>query len=168
MNSNMHLSPEIGQRRAKAGGEYGANGDWYEGGKFIATKDSTVKSAPVARRELTPEEMAEQAARKAREDAEQARHQAWIAPRLERFASLVARLTARPWNSQFTEQEWPEFVKLGHGGFLANMGLELARFGRLSPRQALPVVEIVHGRRTKKNAETFDALLADLTEEAPE
>lgn len=27
------------QRRAKAGGEKGANGAWYEGGKFIATTD---------------------------------------------------------------------------------------------------------------------------------
>lgn len=27
------------QRRAKAGGEYGANGEWYEGGKFIANTD---------------------------------------------------------------------------------------------------------------------------------
>ena len=25
------------QKRAKVGGEYGANGDWYEGGKFIST-----------------------------------------------------------------------------------------------------------------------------------
>ena len=28
-----------GQKRAKIGGEFGANGEWYEGGKFIATKD---------------------------------------------------------------------------------------------------------------------------------
>lgn len=28
-----------GQQRAKAGGEHGANGEWYEGGKFIATTD---------------------------------------------------------------------------------------------------------------------------------
>lgn len=27
------------QKRAKSGGEYGANGEWYEGGKFIATAD---------------------------------------------------------------------------------------------------------------------------------
>ena len=35
-----------GQRRAKAGGEFGANGEWYEGGKFIATTDH-VKLPPV-------------------------------------------------------------------------------------------------------------------------
>jgi len=38
-------SPEAGpfagsaQKRAKVGGEFGANGEWYEGGKFIATTD---------------------------------------------------------------------------------------------------------------------------------
>lgn len=30
---------EINQLRAKAGGEYGPNGEWYEGGKFIATTE---------------------------------------------------------------------------------------------------------------------------------
>jgi hypothetical protein len=30
---------DTGQRRAKAGGEFGANGEWYEGGKFIANTD---------------------------------------------------------------------------------------------------------------------------------
>jgi len=38
-----HIKPRVekaeGQRRAKAGGEFGANGEWYEGGKFIATTD---------------------------------------------------------------------------------------------------------------------------------
>ena len=34
-----------GQRRAAPGGEVGANGEWYEGGKFIATKDNP-KTAP--------------------------------------------------------------------------------------------------------------------------
>lgn len=29
--------------RAKAGGELGANGEWYEGGKFIATTDHAKK-----------------------------------------------------------------------------------------------------------------------------
>ena len=33
------------QRRAKAGGEEGANGDWYEGGKFIATTDHEKRAA---------------------------------------------------------------------------------------------------------------------------
>jgi hypothetical protein len=33
----------VPQRRAKPGGERGANGEWYEGGKFIATSERTVK-----------------------------------------------------------------------------------------------------------------------------
>ncbi|MBC8641679.1 hypothetical protein IAG25_33170 [Caballeronia sp. EK] len=32
------------QRRAKPGGETGANGEWYEGGKFIATQDNPKRS----------------------------------------------------------------------------------------------------------------------------
>lgn len=165
---NLTDSAEIGQRRAKAGGEFGANGEWYEGGKFIATKDDTVKSAPPARRELSPEEIAEREARKAREDAAAARFQNWVAPRHVRFAPLVAQLTAYRFDSGFTKEQWPEFLKLGHGGFIANMGLALAQCGSLTYRQAEPVVKFLHGRRTKKNAEAFDALLTDLTEEFPE
>ena len=33
----------MAQRRAKQGGELGANGEWYEGGKFIATTDHAKK-----------------------------------------------------------------------------------------------------------------------------
>jgi hypothetical protein len=33
------------QRRAKSGGETGANGEWYEGGKFIATRDKPKRAA---------------------------------------------------------------------------------------------------------------------------
>jgi hypothetical protein len=32
------------QRRAGPGGETGANGEWYEGGKFIATQDNPKRS----------------------------------------------------------------------------------------------------------------------------
>lgn len=35
------------QKRARKGGEYGANGEWYEGGKFIATSERTKKRKPV-------------------------------------------------------------------------------------------------------------------------
>lgn len=33
----------IEQKRARAGGERGANGEWYEGGKFIATTEAAKK-----------------------------------------------------------------------------------------------------------------------------
>lgn len=38
------------QRRAKAGGEIGANGEFYEGGKFIATKEDRIKRSPEPRK----------------------------------------------------------------------------------------------------------------------
>lgn len=37
------------QKRAKAGGEIGANGEFYDGGKFIATKDNA-KKAPAPKK----------------------------------------------------------------------------------------------------------------------
>jgi len=39
---NEHLGTETpchSQKRARSGGEYGPNGEWYNGGAFIATKD---------------------------------------------------------------------------------------------------------------------------------
>lgn len=44
--------------RAKAGGEFGANGEWYEGGKFINTvpenakRQGSVKIKPAGKREI--------------------------------------------------------------------------------------------------------------------
>ena len=62
------MNSEFIQKRAKAGGEIGANGEFYEGDKFIATMDTTIKTAP-ARYVFTPEKEAAYAARK-RIDAE--------------------------------------------------------------------------------------------------
>ena len=46
------------QRRAKHGGEYGVNGEWYEGGKWIANTDhpkgNKKKSKPTGRQEIAP------------------------------------------------------------------------------------------------------------------
>ena len=47
------------QKRAKVGGEYGANGEWYEGGKFINTVPENKKregSAPkgTGKQEIAP------------------------------------------------------------------------------------------------------------------
>ena len=36
--------------RAKKGGELGANGEWYEGGKFIATTERPKGTAPTIKR----------------------------------------------------------------------------------------------------------------------
>ena len=37
------------QSRAKTGGEFGANGEWYDGGKFIATTDHAKKAKGAVR-----------------------------------------------------------------------------------------------------------------------
>ena len=45
------------QARAKVGGEIGANGEWYEGGKFIATTDHSKaqpKKAKPRKAEIRP------------------------------------------------------------------------------------------------------------------
>lgn len=39
----------MAQARAKVGGEIGANGEFYEGGKFIATADNAKKHKPTYR-----------------------------------------------------------------------------------------------------------------------
>jgi hypothetical protein len=48
----------MAQPRAKQGGEIGANGDWYEGGKFIATTDHAKnrkrKKISTGRQEVAP------------------------------------------------------------------------------------------------------------------
>jgi len=46
-------------KRAKAGGELGANGEWYEGGKFINTvpenhKKHVITSCKVSKQEIAP------------------------------------------------------------------------------------------------------------------
>ena len=47
----------MSQKRAKPGGEFGANGEWYEGGTFISTTDKpkgTVKPYKPRRIEIAP------------------------------------------------------------------------------------------------------------------
>jgi hypothetical protein len=46
------------QKRAQAGGQTGANGEWYEGGKFIATtehpKGKAHKAQPIRKEQYEP------------------------------------------------------------------------------------------------------------------
>ena len=45
------------QRRAKVGGEYGVNGEWYEGGKWIANTEHAKKLGsrkPTGKQEIAP------------------------------------------------------------------------------------------------------------------
>jgi len=49
-NTNTHS-------RAKAGGEFGANGEWYEGGKFINTVADNAKGSKEAKKATRKQEV---------------------------------------------------------------------------------------------------------------
>ena len=145
------------QRRAKAGGEYGANGEWYEGGKFIATQEDTIKSAPM-RHEITPEELARRAAAQAEQSAAVARLNAWLSARAEQFASVLAILEACPSDQWGSPISFPE-------SFHQSLGRQLRASSSVSPKQAQFIAKAVYGRQNKRNAEQYDALLSSLVEE---
>ena len=149
-----------GQRRAAAGGERGANGEWYEGGKFIATKDRT-KSAPV-KREYSAEETAAYLARKAERADFKANHGAWLAARRGEFANLITEMTT---NHGFSHEPsvWKQLVEGYAAGFYPSLGWTLHQTGYLSERQAEYACKFVFNRRNKKNAAEFDALWDSLT-----
>jgi hypothetical protein len=48
--SDKREETTMGQKRAKIGGEVGANGEFYEGGKFIATTDHSKRHGSVKRK----------------------------------------------------------------------------------------------------------------------
>lgn len=154
---------DIGQRRARAGGELGANGEWYEGGKFIATQEDRPKTAPATRWEPTLEQAAERAARDAKAAEYATRFAAWKSERLVRFADVLAVLLSKPY--EVTPERWAWLVENGHGGFLADLGHSLQVGGNLSHRQAHYAVKAMMGRETKKNGGAWWALHSALTEE---
>lgn len=145
------------QRRAKAGGEIGANGEWYEGGKFIATQEDTIKTA-LMRHEITPEELARRAAAQAEHDATVARLNAWIAARAEQFAPVLAVLEAR------LNDQWGNPVVIPET-FHQSLGRQLRASGSVSPEQAQYVAKAVYGRQNKHNSEQYDVFLTALVEE---
>lgn len=151
---------EMTQRRAKAGGEFGANGDWYEGGKFIATEEDTIKRAPM-RHEVTSEEAARRAARDEENRIIAARVQAWLTERRARFADVIANLTA---NTGHDPKWWAELLKNNQAGFHASLGVQLRDEGRLSERQAQFVAKAIFRRCNRTNAEAWDVLVSGLTE----
>lgn len=149
------MSEQLGQRRAKAGGEVGANGDWYEGGKFIATQEDTIKSAPPARYEPTAAELAERAERKIKQDAEVLRLNTWLAERAEKFKDVLFAL-----EYPMTDQ-WDKPIK-STNEFMNSLANQLRTNGSLSPKQADCVVRAVIGRATKKNTSAWEAMFDDL------
>lgn len=142
------------QRRAQKGGEFGANGEWYEGGKFIATSENTIKSAPAERRAYTPDPA---------QEARAAAINAWLAQRQAELAPIVAQLTSKP--DGIDEAVWQQRVIDHAAGFLPSLGRTLHVQGSLSAKQAEFVAKAILGRCTRRNAAEFDALLEKLTTE---
>lgn len=138
------------QRRAKAGGEYGANGEWYEGGKFIATKEDTIKVAPM-RYEITPEELALREAAQAEHAATMARFNAWLAARAEQFKDLLSVLESEPRGTFET--------------FWQSLARQIRTSGSLSPKQARYAVKAMFSRPNKANREAYWTLTESLTED---
>lgn len=134
------------QKRAATGGEMGANGEWYEGGKFIATKDNP-KSAPVRF-----EPSAAQLQARADREAAEARLQAWLAARRLLLAEPIAALLAHGSADDLYEN------------FYRSLGRQLSECGSLTRKQAIYAVKGVLGRQTKRNADQWDALLTSMTE----
>ena len=144
------MTNDDGQKRARKGGEVGANGEWYEGGKFIATTDSA-KSAPV-RFELSSAQVQAAAERAAAES----RLQAWLSARRETLADAIAALLAHGSPDDLYE------------GFYPSLGRQLRDCGSLTRRQAVYAVKGVFGRETKKNTEQWWALVDLITVEYAE
>ncbi len=147
-----------GQRRAVAGGEAGPNGEWYRGGTFIATTDAP-KSVPSERRELT----ADARARRASESARAVRIAEWVELRRSELADVITALTANV--EGVNAAEWQTRVENHQAGFLPSLGRTLWAACTLSARQAEYVARAIIGRRTKRNAERWDALVERLTAE---
>lgn len=145
------------QKRAKAGGEYGVNGEWYEGGKFIAAQQDRIKQAPM-RHEMSEAELAAIEAKNAAQAARVARIEAWLATRREKFAPLIGAMK-RPAINQ-----WGKRISAGQT-FGESLAEQLSRSGSLSPNQARCAVPFIFGRRNQKNAEARDEMERSLMEE---
>ena len=145
------------QRRARIGGELGVNGEWYEGGKFIATRDNP-KQAPLPKRELTADDLARIEANREREQ----REIAWLNARKDQFRELTAPFLACPF--QLSEARWNDQLSSGHADFNSSLAYQLMRDGSLSERQARYFVKAAIGRETKKNSVAWWAAFDSITE----
>lgn len=139
----MKTTSDSGQRRAKAGGEFGANGDWYEGGKFIATDADTIKTAP-RKFELSAAQIAERDAYAMLEAARMAEVMAARDARAAKFADTLAILRA-----QQTD-------------FHASLA-DAILSGPISARQCNYVLKAVFGRCNKRNEAAWLTLADALT-----
>lgn len=142
------------QKRARSGGEFGVNGEFYEGGKFLPSNENRPKTAPAERPEV--------AQARADRSAEAARIENWLTSRRERFAALIAGLLVN--TSEHSDEFWAQMVENHQAGFLPSLGRTLYMTGTLSQRQAEALAKNQFGRMTKKNADEFENLVNALTE----
>lgn len=145
------------QNRAKAGGETGINGEFYEGGKFLPSREDRSKQAPPERHELTEEEKAKWA--KVAERADQIA--AWLTARRTEFGGIIAKLTQNP--GMVDDATWAARVANHAAGFHPSLGRTLWVQGSVSESQAIHIAKFVHGRRTKANEAGFEGLVENLT-----
>jgi len=126
---------DTGQRRAKAGGEFGPNREWYRGGQYIANTD-TPKSPPPAMREPSPEYLA------------------WKESEITKGQQRIARGNAR-------KQQFAEVIAALSGSgefFYQSLAGQIGSGDRLSCKQAQHVCRFWFGRQTKKNISAWDDL----------
>lgn len=142
------------QPRAKAGGEFGPNGEFYQGGKFIATQADTIKRAPMVH-EVSAEELQRRAEANAHHAQAVVQLSNWLAERAALFAPVLAVLEAPALD------QWQRPIS-GLETFTQSLGRQLRASGSVSPKQALCIARIIHGRETAKNSEQREALIESL------
>jgi len=160
-NREVIGASDTGQRRAKPGGEFGANGEWYEGGKWIATQEDRAKQAPAPVHELSPEEKERREQLRLANEKQAAHVKAWTEARrteLKPVLDVLKQDLKDMWGNPLTEQGFQP------NQFLLSLHQQLLG-GNLSPRQAEFATKEVLGRRTKKNAEEWDALHQKISED---
>ena len=120
------------KKQAKAGGERGANGEWYEGGQFICTVPDYVGRRKQERRQMreVPEWVKER-------DARERRLIAWLNERGEKLESLK------------------ELLASSDSRFFQSMASEIRCFARLSPKQAAIVAKNFPGLSAEYLSEEF-------------
>lgn len=151
------------QPRARRGGELGPNGEWYDGGKFIATKDSTVKSAPL-RREPSAADVAAADVRRAKAE----RIALWLDGRRRSLADVIATLTAQPADSTLSPQGWARSVATFEPATRANLAERVERAAATYPfltnllTECLEAVEERNALRQVASPEQIDIVDAEL------
>ena len=134
------------QPRAKTGGEFGPNGEWYTGGQFIANSEDTIKGGNLAWD--APKPSAERLALDFQTARKASQYAAVLRFRVSVFADLLTVLESEPQGVYET--------------FWQSLARQVRQTGSLSPKQAECAAKAVYGRRTKKNEEAYWTLVEDL------